>query len=66
MITIAKGDDWIAIYDSDGDCIYQDHRIDSDRLLELIGIECKSVWAQAQLDRDRGFPPKLEDLEPDA
>jgi hypothetical protein len=61
MITFVEADDWIAVY-HDNRLLFQDHSIEPERLLTLLGIEHETTLAQDQADREGQFPSRLEDV----
>lgn len=62
MITLVCGDDWMGVY-KDGECVYQNHSVDSSRLLGLAGIEHQSVYVDLNwLDQQGSLPLSLEDI----
>lgn len=64
MLTFVRADDWLAIYKDDF-CIYQNHNIDPEQLLCLMGVSFDSVYAQEQADNLGEFPYFLRDVKPD-
>ncbi len=64
MITIVKADDWIGIY-KDDDLLYENHSIDADELLRVLGIEYKYISAENYLYEHGNCPDSLKDVVPD-
>lgn len=64
MITIVRADDWVGIY-VDGELKTENHSLDEDDLLDVLGIEHKVVWADEYLNKRGRCPQDLKDVIPD-
>lgn len=62
-IALAYSDDWMAVY-VDGRKVHEDHSVDEERLLDLLGIPYTWIDAyQSSVVGDcNGFPDELDDF----
>ena len=61
-ITFVNVDDWVGVY-LDGKLEYENHSIDADDCLTLLGIECESLWVDPDWMGDRcRLPEDLKDV----
>lgn len=65
MITIARGNDWIGLYD-DGRLVTQGHNLILDNMLRHFGHEVKSIDVDQEWLEDRGdLPDNLAEVKED-
>jgi hypothetical protein len=61
-ITFVRLDDWVGVY-LDGKCAYQNHSIAYDRLLNLLDIYPKTIFADDSVYSIEGYlPDELSDV----
>ena len=60
--TLVRLEDWIGLYDPDGDLLYENHSIESSKLLDLVGIDHESIYIEDYDPNLGSLPPRLEDL----
>lgn len=62
MISLVYGDDWMGVY-VDGECVYQDHSVQSYRLLEIAGIQHEVVHVDLNwLENEGALPQSINDV----
>jgi len=60
-ITFVHLDDWVGVY-VDGKCVYQNHSIRPEELLNLIEVPNKSCWIEDYDENLGELPENLDDL----
>jgi len=66
VYTIVFLEDWVVLYDPEGKCVYQDHSISEDKMLDLLKIKYE-VIIDDEVVRDYAYengylPNNLSDL----
>lgn len=62
VYTVVRVEDWVGIYNEDGNLLGQGHSFDPQEVIKMLGYDVETIWLENMPTEEGSLPNYLDDV----